>query len=94
VLLGRLELGDQAKGELVRHYLGVYAGETGREIDDRAFLAHLPWARFLVTLRYLVEHANSLRWVPYQTRSREFIHLFIQLCNRYVNELPSRRLGS
>ena len=50
--------------------------------------ARLPWARFLVTLRYIVEHANSLRWVPYQTRSREMIHLFTPLCDRYLADLP------
>ena len=92
VLLGRLALGDEAKHELVRHYLWVYAVKTGRQIDERAFAARLPWARFLVTLRYLVEHANNLRWVPYQTRSREFIHLFVRLCNRYLADLPSRKL--
>jgi hypothetical protein len=92
VLLGRLELGEQAKWEWVRHYLSIYAAETGRQIDDRVFRARLPWARFLVTLRYLVEHANCLRWVPYQTRSREFIHLFIRLCSRYLAGLPLGKL--
>jgi hypothetical protein len=92
VLLGRLELGEAAKQGLVRHYLSAYAIETGHEIDARTFTARLPWARFLVTLRYIVEHADSLRWVPYQTRSRELIHLFIRLCNGHLTDLPSRKL--
>jgi hypothetical protein len=90
VLLSRLALEDAAKREWVRHYLGVYAAETGRLIDADAFVARLPWARFAVTLRYVVEHANSLRWVPYQTRSRELIHLLIRLCDRYLAKLPGR----
>jgi hypothetical protein len=97
VLLGRLELEDAAKQGFLRHYLDVYAAETGRRIDAQMFAARLPWARFTVTLRYIIEHANSLRWVPYQTRSRELIHLFIRLCNRYLADLPSkppRKLGS
>lgn len=88
VLLGRLDLDDGATQDVVRHYLHVYAAECGRSIDPWAFLARLPWARFLVSLRYVVEHANNLRWAPYQTRSRELIHLFIRLCDRYLNVLP------
>jgi hypothetical protein len=94
VLLGRLELEEAAKQGLLGHYLSAYAAETGRQIDAETFTARLPWARFLVTLRYIVEHADSLRWVPYQTRSRELIHLFIRLCNGHLKNLSFGKPGA
>jgi hypothetical protein len=82
VLLSRLrELEEDVRESLVRHYLQVYADRTGRQIDYQAFMARLPWANFLVHLRGTAGHANILRWVPYQSRSREFLHLFIGLCD-------------
>jgi hypothetical protein len=83
VLLMRLEDVDQeTKQSLVQHYLQVYREQTGRQIDRQAFVSRLPWARFLVTLRYIVEHANNLRWVGYQSRSEEMVHFFIGLCEK------------
>jgi hypothetical protein len=88
ILLGRLELDEETQGTLVHHYLQCYADRTGRPIDDSAFMARIPWARFLVHLRYIAEHANNLRWVRYQTRSADMIHLFIHLLESA--ELPAR----
>jgi hypothetical protein len=62
----------------------LYANQTGHRIEADLFLSRLPWARFLVTLRYLLGHIEALRWVPYQTRSRELVHLFIGLCKRQL----------
>ena len=85
LLLFRLkELDEQVRQDLVRHYLQVYAGRTGRQIDYQSFMARLPWANFLVHLRYIAEHAHILRWVPCQSRSREFLHLFIGLGDRLL----------
>jgi hypothetical protein len=74
------------RSELLAHYLGVYADRTGHPIEADRFLSRLPWARFFVTLRYLLGHLEALRWVPYQTRSRDLVHLFIGLCGRQMTE--------
>jgi hypothetical protein len=87
VLLMRLkDVAERTRGELVSYYLQVYANETGHSIDYEQFRSRIPWARFLVTLRYLVGHVNALQWFPHQTRSREFIRLFINVCHRYLEE--------
>lgn len=52
--------------------------------------ARIPWARFFVTLRYLLGHVEALRWVPYQMRSRDFVHLFIGLGKKQMTGLPNQ----
>jgi hypothetical protein len=74
------------RSELLAQYLGVYTDGTGHRIEADRFLFRLPWARFFVTLRYLLGHVEALRWVPYQTRSRDFVHLFIRLCSKQMTE--------
>jgi hypothetical protein len=82
VVLKRLEgIDSSLRSELLSQYLGVYADGTGHRIAADIFLLRLPWARFLVTVRYLLGHIEALRWVPYQTRSRWFVHLYIRLCS-------------
>jgi hypothetical protein len=83
VLLMRLEdVEQETRQHLVQHYLQIYSEHTGRQIDAQAFLARLPWARFLVHLRYVAEHVNNLHWVGYQSRSEEMVHFFIGLCEK------------
>ena len=82
--LGTIE--NEVKKELVSYYLQVYADQTGHYIDRTEFMSRIPWARFFFKLRFIISHANALRWVPYQTRSREFIHLFIDLAGRALAE--------
>lgn len=83
VLLRRLEpIEEDVRKELVSCYLQAYGAETGHCIDYGEFMSRIPWASFLVNLRYLIGHLDSLRWVSYQTRSREFVHLFIDLARR------------
>ena len=83
----RIEGLDPAqKGDLLAYYLDVYAGKTGHRIGPDEFQARIPWARFFVTLRYLLGHIEALRWVPYLMRSREFVHLFIGLCEKQLTE--------
>jgi hypothetical protein len=91
VLFMRLDsLGSGQRSDLLAHYLDVYASVTGHRIDPDVFRARIPWARYFVTLRYLVEHIEALRWVPYQTRSREFVHRFIGLCEKQLAECQTR----
>ena len=80
------------KQELLAHYLEIFANKTGRQIEPAEFRARIPWARFFVTLRYLLGHIEALRWVPHQTRSRELIHLFIGLCKRQMEECRASRM--
>ena len=90
VLLMRIQgLCRGEKVALVAYYLDVYADMTGRHINADEFLARIPWSRFLVTLRYLLYHIEALRWVPHQTRSRDFVHLFIRLCKEQSRQLPA-----
>jgi len=88
VLLTRLgDVEQDTRRHLVQRYLQVYGERTGRQIDQQTFVARLPWARFLVTLRYMAEHLNDLRWVGYQSRSEEMVHFFVGLCeglHKYV----------
>ncbi len=87
VILRRIrEVGPDVQMDLLSYYLQVYADQTGRRVDRETFMSRIPWARFLVTLRYLLGHVEALRWVPHQTRSREFVHLFIDLGKRYLAE--------
>ena len=90
VLLRRLgPVEEKVKKELVSHYLQVYAEETGHHIEYDEFILRIPWARFLVKLRYIISHVIALHWVPYQTRSRELIHLFIDLAGQALEECQS-----
>ena len=80
------DLDADQRGDLLAHYLDIYADKTGRRMEPEDFHARIPWARFLVTLRYLLVHIEALRWVSYQTRSREFIHLFFGLCKKQLEQ--------
>ena len=84
------DLDSDQKGELLAHYLDIYADKTGRRMAQGDFQARIPWARFFVTLRYVLVHIEALRWVPYQTRSRECVHLFIGLCKKQLEECRTR----
>ena len=76
VVLVRIKGVDSAqKEDLVAYYLDVYADKTGRRIEPAEFRARIPWASFFAHLGYLLGHIEALRWVSYQTRSREFVHL-------------------
>jgi len=74
---------------LLAHYLDTYADKTGHRIEPMEFRWRMPWSRFFVTLRYMLDHMQALRWVPHQTRSRDLIHLFIGLCKRQMEECPT-----
>ena len=88
VLLGRDFATDtDAKENLVRRYLRAYADLTGRSIERDEFVARIPWARLMVTLRYVVEHLNSLKWMRWQSRSVHLIHALIGLAKRTVGGL-------
>jgi hypothetical protein len=93
VLFMRIQGSDAVqKGNLLAHYLDTYADTTGRRIEPDEFRARIPWSRFFVTLRYLLDHIEALRWVPYQTRSREFVHLFTGLCRKQMAECRTSRM--
>jgi hypothetical protein len=93
LLLRRIqEVDESTKSELLARYLDAYASKTGRHIDAEAFRTRMPWARFLFHQRLIADHVRSLRWVPYQTRSRESIRFFVELCSRMQKELPGNRL--
>lgn len=87
VLLMRLvDVDREAKQRLVQHYLRIYGEQTGHQIDAQIFTARIPWARFLVTLRYIAGHVNNLLWVGYQSRSEDMLHLFIGLCEKFQRD--------
>ncbi len=91
VLLRRIkDVGSAQKENLLAHYLDIYADKTGRRIELAEFRARIPWARFFAHLRYLLGHIEALRWVPYQTRSREFVHLFTGYCKSLLEECRTR----
>jgi hypothetical protein len=95
VLWTRIEdVNPVRRAELLAYYLDVYAGAAGRRIEPDAFRARMPWARFFCTLRYLLGHLQALRWVPHQTRSREYVHLFIRLARRQLAECRKGDLGT
>ena len=88
VLLRRIKDEDAAqKEDLLAYYLDIYADKTGRWIEPAEFRARIPWARLFAHLGYLLGHIEALRWVPYQTRSREFVHLFTGYCKRLLGKL-------
>jgi len=87
VLLMRIrDESENLRRHLLTDNLEAYADKTGHEIEYDEFMRRLPWATFFVTLRYLLGHVACLRWVPFQTRSRDFVHLFIGLCKRQLEE--------
>ncbi len=91
VLLGRdLQIEKAEKDALVKRYLDVYADLTGRRIDFDVFMARIPWARLMVTLRYALEHLLSLQWMPWQSRSLYFIHFFIGLSSNIAAEIQRK----
>jgi hypothetical protein len=95
VILNRIEEVDpDLQMDLLSCYLEVYADKTGRRVDRETFMSRIPWARFLVALRYLLWHVEALRWVSHQTRSREYVHLFIGLAKRHLAECRSDTSGS
>ncbi len=73
--------------------LGVYRGlrmpprpaEVVEPAPERK--KRMPWANLLVSLRYLVGAADNLKWVPHQTRSRDFLHMMIGHCGRLMSKL-------
>jgi hypothetical protein len=88
VLLRRVEDADTAhKDGLLAYYLDVYAEKTGRRIESTEFQARLPWSYLFAHLGYLLGHIEALRWVPHQSRSRDFVHLFTGLCKRLMGKL-------
>ena len=91
ILLRRIKDVDSAQNEgLLAHYLDIYADKTGRRIESAEFRARIPWARLFAHLGYLLGHIEALRWVPYQTRSREFVHLFTGYCRSLLEECRTR----
>lgn len=86
--LGRVDAG--VRTELLGKYLSAYANVTGRKVDGDLFRARMPWARFLFHQRMIADHVRALRWVSHQTRSREFIRMFIGLCDKMLRELPNQ----
>jgi hypothetical protein len=91
ILVRRIEDVDAAqKDDLLAYYLDIYADKTGRRIEPAEFRARMPWARLFAHLGYLLGHIEALRWVPYQTRSRDFVHMFIGLCRRLFEERRAR----
>ena len=51
---------------------------TGERIAVADFRRRLPWAEPLLFLRSLIEHADALRWVQWQDRSKSVIRFFVQ----------------
>jgi len=91
ILLRRIKDVDSAQeDDLLAYYLDIYADKTGHRIEPAAFRARIPWARLFAHLGYLVGHIEALRWVPYQTRSREFVHLFTGLCKKLLEKCRAR----
>ena len=89
LLLRRIGRADAAtRTDLLKRYSSSYADATGREVDGDLFRARMPWARFLFHHRMIADHVHALRWIPHQTRSREFIRMFIGLCGKMLEELP------
>jgi hypothetical protein len=88
VLLPRLPcIGDEQKGNLLRHYLKAFAARTGVVVDPEVFERRIPWGALRVTLRYIVEHVNALRWVGWQTRSKFLISRFLEESERILKQL-------
>ncbi len=86
LLLNRLDADDAQTDVVLTWYLDHYNEYTG----DRIFLAdlkrRLPWAMPLMFLRSLVEHADALRWVPWQDRSKGFIRFFIHKVGELLDQ--------
>jgi hypothetical protein len=88
ILVRRIKDEDSVqKEDLLAYYLDIYADKTGRRIEPAEFRARIPWSYFFAHLGYLLGHIEALRWVPYQSRSREFVHLFTDLCKRLMGKL-------
>jgi hypothetical protein len=89
VLLSRLDAVPQdTRDELVQYYLDRYAELTGRQIPLVPFVARMPWLNFLLHLGRIAGCVDRLRWVPYETRSRDYLRLCARLCTRLLEELP------
>jgi aminoglycoside phosphotransferase (APT) family kinase protein len=90
VLLRRDFAGDKAgQAELVREYLDAYGSLTGRAIAYDAFMARMPWARLICTLRYIVDNLDSLRWMGWQSRSPYLIHALVRAVRRALEEVAT-----
>ena len=92
VLLGRdLKVDKPTQDVLVRLYLESYGSLTGHKIDFEIFMARIPWARLTLMLGYTMEHLNTLKWMPWQSRSVYFIHLFLDLAERIAAEIKQKK---
>jgi hypothetical protein len=64
----------EARDLLVEVYLHAFGVLTGQDIAEDRFLARMPWARLMVTLRYIAGSFASLQWMPWQSRSAFLVH--------------------
>jgi hypothetical protein len=69
---------------LLSYYLEAYEAAGGRRIEIDEFQARLPWAWLLTHIRMIAEHIEALRWIPYQTLSRDKVHLFTGVCGKLL----------
>ena len=78
LLLNRLDADDALTGTVLTWYLDRFNACTGERIAVADFRRRLPWAEPLLFMRSLIEHADALRWVQWQDRSKSVIRFFVQ----------------
>ncbi len=89
VLLGRIKAVPlETRQELVQYYLDRYAELTGRAIGPEPFVSRMPWLNFLSHLGHVGNCINRLRWVRFESRTRDYLHLCVRLCESLLAELP------
>jgi len=91
LLLERLDADDALTETVLTWYIDRFHACTGDRISVADVRRRLPWAKPLLFLRSLVEHADALRWVQWQDRSKGVIRFFIQAVGRLLDQCDPQR---
>jgi hypothetical protein len=86
LLLKRLDADEAQTEAVLTWYLSRFNEYSDDHIALEDFKQRLPWAEPFLFLRSLIEHADALRWVPWQDRSKGHIRYFIPTIGKLLDE--------
>lgn len=87
VLLPRLAgVSQERVDELLACYVGEYARLTGRAVEVELLRRRVPWGGLRVTMGYVLDHMEVLRWVPWQSRSVYLVHRLLEEARGHLGQ--------
>ncbi|MCC7407697.1 MAG: phosphotransferase [Phycisphaeraceae bacterium] len=88
VVLPRLAgVSTERVDELLGCYTREYARLTGRAVEVALLRRRIPWGGLRVTIGYVLDHLEALRWVPWQSRSAFLIHRLLEEARGHLGRL-------